>query len=451
MTERGRRLLERDSNEIDLALAHPAQRNAVRLIEDLLVQLRATRTDRDRFEFQRELFAATVQAQTKQAEASRNVQRARRGRSTASAVTGDWLIEQAVWDRIVRQLRTVGDALAWRVFGFDRRCIIALSKNAPVSPLIDKAGLEYEIREVEERWRQLGQFSLLHDLTSVIRIGDVTAFTTEGPRLVDDIKANPGNRRSAQTQRAKRALAVINERAPLRSNPDETLDLVVTDQQFKTHLEAARRALEAADREGLAWTRIAEELVAGTFSTMAPDRPKDRPPPTDAELIEAAARREVVVYEKAGLDQSSHHLRGVRIDTHTLDPGLAPYTIYPFTPDMCARLTTDHLVIETVLGWGRLGRAFSTLGYETECPLEDRDGRGDAHTPVALLRKGDLTVTLHAWALQQLQFELLDIDRFAAGVDDVVGRQVAQLLEGMGGARRGAGVLTFANERAVWR
>lgn len=201
MTERGRRFLERDPHQVDVAMAHGAQRAAVGLIERLLGQLRATRTDRDRFDFQWELFEAMLAAQRRQAEASRNVKRARRQGTTSPAVTSDLAVEQLVWDRIVRQLRSVGDAFAWRLFRFDRRFILALSENDPVSPFVDEAGLQYEIDEVEKRWHQLGQFSLLHDLTSVIRIGDVTAFTSDGPRLVDDIKANPANRRSPQSQR----------------------------------------------------------------------------------------------------------------------------------------------------------------------------------------------------------------------------------------------------------
>jgi hypothetical protein len=470
MTERGRRIIERDPNEVDRAMAHPAQRQAVGLIRDLLVELRATRSDKDRFEFQEELFRATFQAQTEQAEASRNLQRARRGRTTSSAPTGDWAVEQVVWDRIVRQLRTVGDAFAWRLFGFDRRYILALSENAPVSPLIGKAGLKYEIDEVRERWRRLGQFSLLHDLTSVIRIGDVTAFTPAGPQLVDDIKANPANRRSSQSRRAKQALRVLTEGAPLITTDGEEYELVLTRQQFKTHLAELGRGLEAADREVMFWAQIAHQLVTWTFSTTAPQRSNPGSPPTPADVLERSARRRTTVFSKAGLDQSRHHLRGERVDTHTRNAGLAPYTIYPFSPDVCARLTTDNLVFSTILAWERLEQAFTKLGYDTFCPLDDNagrlggpaqavtgslpgspfqdpvDGRLDSDTPVIVVAKGNRKLTLHAWGLHQVQFELLDVDRFAAGVDEMWGRD----LRGLWWGRR-SGMLAFANERAVWR
>jgi hypothetical protein len=42
-----------------------------------------------------------------------------------------WRLERDVCERVARQLRCVGDALAWRVFGFQRRYILALCRNDP--------------------------------------------------------------------------------------------------------------------------------------------------------------------------------------------------------------------------------------------------------------------------------------------------------------------------------
>lgn len=32
-----------------------------------------------------------------------------------------WIFEREMWERIGRQYRSIGDAMAWRAFGFDRR------------------------------------------------------------------------------------------------------------------------------------------------------------------------------------------------------------------------------------------------------------------------------------------------------------------------------------------
>lgn len=86
-------------------------------------------------------------------------------------------------ERVGRQLRSVGDALAWRASGFDRSYITALSQNAPPGPMAGKAGLNARLVAVEARWNDHGRFALLHDLTSCLRIGDLTDFFPNGRRL----------------------------------------------------------------------------------------------------------------------------------------------------------------------------------------------------------------------------------------------------------------------------
>src|SRR6266567_2469493 len=57
------------------------------------------------------------------------------------ALPETWKLERDVCERIGRQYRCVGDALAWRVFGFERRQIIALCQNAPPGVWAGKKGV----------------------------------------------------------------------------------------------------------------------------------------------------------------------------------------------------------------------------------------------------------------------------------------------------------------------
>jgi hypothetical protein len=86
-----------------------------------------------------------------------------------SSALVDWSTERRVWDRIQRQFRAVCDALAWRMFRFDRRYIIAMSRSADPGPM-GKEVLPYELGRVQELWEQDGVFGLLHDLTNCLRI-----------------------------------------------------------------------------------------------------------------------------------------------------------------------------------------------------------------------------------------------------------------------------------------
>ncbi len=53
-----------------------------------------------------------------------------------------WEPEVDVCERVERQLRSVADALAWRVFAYDRRVIVALSRNdgVPIQEISDTVG-----------------------------------------------------------------------------------------------------------------------------------------------------------------------------------------------------------------------------------------------------------------------------------------------------------------------
>src|ERR1017187_1298471 len=72
-------------------------------------------------------------------------------------------------------------ALAWRVFGFQRKQIIALSQSDPPGPMANKRGLSAEL-EALEQVRAEGKFAVLHDLTICLRIGDITVFDEDGAR-----------------------------------------------------------------------------------------------------------------------------------------------------------------------------------------------------------------------------------------------------------------------------
>ena len=100
-----------------------------------------------------------------------------------------WQLELDICERVARQLRCVGDALAWRVFGFERQYITALARNQSPGMMAGKLGFAAERARVEQARREYGQFALMYALTNCLRIGDITAFTDEGPVQIE-VKTN---------------------------------------------------------------------------------------------------------------------------------------------------------------------------------------------------------------------------------------------------------------------
>lgn len=439
MTARGKRLLDRPPDEIEALLSDARQLDAHRLITELIGDLRTCGRAKDYYEFQRELGAHIFDAQTRQAEASRSAKRERSRKDTPDARLGTWALELVLWDRIVRQLRSVGDALAWRCFGFDRRIVIALSRNAPPSPVVGKDGLGSELGVMQEAWQNQQQFALLHDLTNSIRIGDVTIVTDNGWQLyeVKTSAAGKGSRRRAQVKRARQALDAIQSGAPLA---DAGPELVVADSPLKIDIAGLRAVLDRAREDGVASKRVGRQQV---MTALAAARPSRHLPV--AVTIEQWERLKSRAFSKAELAQSPQHLRGVRSDSLVLDAGLAPFPIFPLAPDVAASLTTDLLAFEYVVGWERVAAALRARGFTVTCPLPEASGLIEEDQEVFWCEAGDLRLTIHKDAVGQLLHELVDVDRYASAIKDIAERAKLR------GDHVWSGAMTFSNERAIWR
>jgi len=177
------------------------RRQYVDVVTALIEELRACRILVDYDELQRRLFQLLHSREEHKGSCRRCATRLRRGKSLPTPLPQlppgadpndpeTWRIEDLVFDRVCRQLRAVGDGLAWRVSGYDRRYIIALSSNESPGPIVGKAGLPAELGAAVEM-RNRGSLGLLHDITNCLRIGDVTEFTPGEPKLLYEIKSSP--------------------------------------------------------------------------------------------------------------------------------------------------------------------------------------------------------------------------------------------------------------------
>lgn len=176
---------ELSADEISAVQTHPVHQEGLRTIVRLIEHLRTCESHADLYEFQQELLDAVLVTEEHRARCSRVVKRLQHGKAVpADAVepqgTGDpraletWLLERGVCERVSRQLRCVGDALAWKAFDYQRNFIVVLSRNESPGPMAGKAGLIAEREFLARTWGEEGHFAVLHDLTSCLRIGDAS-------------------------------------------------------------------------------------------------------------------------------------------------------------------------------------------------------------------------------------------------------------------------------------
>jgi hypothetical protein len=216
------------------------------------------------------------------------------------------------------------------------------------------------------------------------------------------------------------------------------MDLFVSRQQFRTHLKGLGEGLALADRNGLSSTRVGRQWCVTSISLTSPNLPARD---LEAGLKEATGLRERA-FAKAGLKAPKHRLRAISTDVATADPASPPFAIYPFDPDTCARLTCDLLSFETVLGWDRLADALRDEGFNVSTRLPNRsEPAAPASRPVFVASRANRGITIHGGAIPQVLLEFVDPKSYAAAVSEAFDRltETTRL------------VLTFQNERAVWK
>ena len=135
----------------DDVFAHPRHEAAQKALRDLIVQLRAAANVKDGYELQQELIGHVRETEKARNAFSKAVKRMEDGRPPQPdapepqsgwdpSLLETWQFERDLCERVARQFRCVGDALAWRVFGFERRNIIALCQNDPPGVCEGKTG-----------------------------------------------------------------------------------------------------------------------------------------------------------------------------------------------------------------------------------------------------------------------------------------------------------------------
>jgi hypothetical protein len=329
-------------------------------------------------------------------------------------------------------LRAVGDALAWRVMGFDRRRIVALSRNEPSGPIVNKAGLPFELGVVDECWRKRGHFALLHDLTSCLRIGDVTEFAADGHRLLE-VKASRGRSRPEQSARMSAAVATINTGAPL-PNGEELVDVDVA---LRTHLDTFSDALELSLARGVAACRVPGGRAVVAYSVLDVIRLGEGAD----DWIARSNRTRSAVLRRAHMDGATHHFSIRTTDRAARSPVSVPYGVYPLDPSLCAGLICDLLVAEIIFDPAALVDAAGRVGVRAEVLLPSRHGQVPPDGDVVRFHWGDRAMISHAQFIDQVLSEFMDLDAVAAGIRALLARPVAP----------DSAILVFAGQPQIWR
>jgi hypothetical protein len=426
---------------------NPIHQDAYRDLAQLIVNLRQCRTYEDYYHFQQELLVKVLAVQEHRAACTRVVKRLRSGKGVpadAPELRGDadrnnpdaWELEADVCERVDRQLRSIADALAWRLFDYDRRVIVALSRNGPSGPMTGKEGLAAEQAFLIRSWQDDHCFVLLHDLTSCLHIGDATLFKAVGREYeayLYEIKTDPSRRKSAQLRRKRLAEEAIRDGGPLPN--DAEARLIDLDIRYKTHLKMLRDAFEKATTRGVIGMKVpgGRALVAANLSKgyeLWPER----------EFIERTGDAHDAACQRAGILGRGHPITFFSNDMVARSPTVPPWAIYPLHPVVCASLIVDMTAFFVTISSEPLIEALREAGLTVQWLLPPDLKQLIPNQEVIRIHNGVRSTEMRSSELQRLALELVDLPTWVGGIREMFSRDDVQ----------GRPWHYFANERKVW-
>ncbi|OEJ21492.1 hypothetical protein AS594_38755 [Streptomyces agglomeratus] len=438
-----------DSYSPDDMVMHPRHQAMQPVLVQLIQQLRDCETVEAGVDFQRALLTCLLEVEKDRWEFKRAVTRMRNGkqphlqapelqsgRDPADIAT--WRFEHDVCERLARQLRSVGDALAWRVFDFHRPFILALCRNQSPGPMYGKAGLAAELEHLERACKEDDAFALLHDLTNCLRIGDMTVWDGVHPPRTEEIKTNPKNSKSAQLRRINQARGAVLDGGPLPgTNASELLyDLNLP---LRTHLDVLRDALERAATEGIYAT-----AVPGSRALFVVDQYGCSQQGLSAAQFNERLQRTVgTALQRAGIaaGREDYNINATSLDSTARDPLRVPWANYPLHPVACARLIGDYAVATVETSGPVLTRLLQAAGLDARwvrppgnADLQQGEVIMEIHQQEQLRSvalPGGLTMT-RGWTLQMRRseldrylIELLQPGSWVAGIKGVLAARQA--------------------------
>ncbi|MGQ0775282.1 MAG: hypothetical protein ACT4NY_12810 [Pseudonocardiales bacterium] len=403
---------------------HPIHQDGVGTLMRLITALRQCRSAEDFYDFQQDLLARVLEVQEHRAGCRRVAKLLRQGkavpadapelRSTDPATSPEtWDLEADVCERVDRQLRSVADGLAWRVFSYDRRVIIALSRNQHPGPMAGKKGLAAERAFVINWWRDERRFVLLHDLTSCLTIGDATSFKEIGndyEAYLHEIKTDPSRTVSRQLRRQRMAEEAIRSGGPLPG--DLPGRLVPLDIPYKTHLNLLGTAFDLAHERGVQGMK-----VPGGRALVATDIVRGYDLWSERELIDRTATEHLQAVKRARILDVGHLVYARSDDLVARSPTMPPWSIYPLSPALCARLITDYAMYLVTMSSEPLLAALDDVGLAAEWILPRDQETVQPDEVVLRAHRGTRTIELR-WAEMQrrLLLEMADLPMWARGV-----------------------------------
>lgn len=376
-------------------LRHPAHSSLARIIEELLGMIRAT-TDRHGLRKpQEELLGILLDAERRFQDAGKAWKKTRKGE-----------FEVHFWRAACAQLRTVGDAIAWRFLACDRQQILLLGRNPHPGLMHGKAGTDDEWTLFSQHW-DAGEPTLLTGLTRCITATDLLVQVAEDSVRLVEVKRNPKKKDSKQSSTLKEVFETLTIE-PCFSIGNKKACFLRSDVPMATHWSDAEEAVAQAVAVGVSsW--VPNPGVGLLFLV-----------PANANFgSEEAAEAHLAKTQAAANERMaprSHQLVGNSFELPYRVTKTAPLSMFPLPVHETAMLVSGELIFSSTIGLDYFVEQLASEGVEAEIVLPEEHGPLAGESVVLRISTPAWKGSLRSGLAQSMGFELIRPETWAKAI-----------------------------------
>lgn len=317
-----------------------------------------TNKERKRLLYKKELCGKGLTNLVKRNAAQERIKRAQKDIETMQdyATAANW---------VIRQLRSIGDGIAWRFFNYDRATLRLLAEHDYVSvPEIDK-GLFTEMDAIQ-LLQERGIPFLMNTITNFLRVGDITIYDkAENRYKLLEIKSGTRQTEKIIRQSKHRDFTQMGLNEGFQYVGGAIIMKRMSTKPLLTYVKSVENAMIEAEQD-LASSRLFGDYLSVAVFPLS-------------KIINKVRDEDMIQLQKRTLDRAMSVLKtkeDVRLRlmsnifplAHFI-PVLAPYAIFPISPDRRFDILTGDFLILSQLNVSGLARWLQKRGWETKIVL----------------------------------------------------------------------------------
>lgn len=264
-----------------------------------------------------------------------------------------------IYNQRLRQiLKDIADGLAWKLLGYNRPAMRILSQNK--SPGFLKNHISKE-DDVAMGYVSAGNHVLIHDITNILRVGDLTVFDSNGNPNIYEVKRSGKKVWTADDYKrvlskggdlANQSKKILELSESLKSGiisiNEENVILGQIDIPINTYLDKVGNVLNDCQKKGMCSVFIDRLLFIRAYRTDAQIETFDTP----------------FKHTKYRYDFSS--IETLYPEHGEIYRNKIPYSSFPFSDDIVLQLLSGEIILESNINLIKLSKKFNKNGWKVK-------------------------------------------------------------------------------------